>query len=137
MVKRLSVIFVCFFALAPLVPAEHAEAQVETGLGRIIWAPSCEKILGEGDAPSLDEQEKCIESCVENYDGENHRVYRYYCFENYNEDLCNKAIDRFDTTECEAICCKAKKKNVGNDVAMFNRFFLEVNPAANSPIDAR
>lgn len=82
-------------------------------------------------------QETCIESCIENYDGENYRVYRYYCFENYNEDMCNKAIDRFDTAQCEAICYKAKKKNIGNSFVMSDRFFLEVAPVTNTPIDAQ
>ena len=37
--------------------------------------------------------EKCVFSCLENLDGENFRMYQYYCIEAFDLDLCDQAVE--------------------------------------------
>jgi hypothetical protein len=81
-------------------------AQVATKQGRTLWTPSCDRGGGGIFIPTSPDESRCLTQCVSNEDGEDYRVYQFYCLEQYDEDQCNAAIaNLFISPQCDARCC--------------------------------
>ena len=107
--KSTAAAVVALSAVSLIGAVGEAIAQSTAGIrpGRPIPNPQCQQSSGEYRLLNSPEEDLCISSCLQ-ADGENWRVYQYYCQEtsNYNLNVCLAAIDLLPIDACKSLCCE-------------------------------